>query len=289
MKNTFRLLAVVALGALLLTSCKKEKLEGQYMPDQKLSVVRTANINYDCEESFVQVSTYHWDGKLLSDIEITNGLTGSGLNKCTFTYDSKKRVEQITAQTDVVSIYKFIYDGKVLTKVEGYFDSDEITDEYLFTKTDGKVTQMTHIELNKSSKKGDFEPLRYFLPEQIVMAMEMASKVDDKAQSTVTTLIWEGDNVIKTEMVSLATLTTTFTYDNKVNPIKGLYSSDFESSTEDLYSANNVLTSTMEMPIVGTIITTHTYEYDGDYPVKDVAETHSLLTNTKTVITYTYF
>ena len=154
MKNTFKLLAVVALGALLLTSCKKEKLEGQYMPDQKLSVVRTANINYDGEESFVQVSTYHWDGKLLSDIEITNGLTGSGLNKCTFTYDSKKRVEQITAQTDVVSIYKFIYDGKVLTKVEGYFDSDEITDEYLFTKTDGKVTQMTHIELNKSSKKG---------------------------------------------------------------------------------------------------------------------------------------
>ena len=289
MKNTFKLLAVVALGALLLTSCKKEKLEGQYMPDQKLSVMRTANLDNDGAESFVQVSTFHWDGKLLSDIETISGLTGNGLSKCTFTYDSKKRVEKVTAQTDVISVYKFIYDDKELTKVEGYFDSDEITDEYLFTKSDGKVTQMTHIELNRSSKKGDFEPLRYFLPEQIVMAMETASKMADKAESTVTNLIWEGDNIVKTEMVTLATLITEFTYDDKVNPIRGLYRNNLESSPENLYSANNVLTSSMEMPIMGTIITTHTYEYDGDYPVKDVIETHSLLTNTKTVVTYTYF
>ena len=288
MKNTFRLLAVVAIGVLLLTSCKKEKLEGQYMPDQKLSVMRTANIDNDGTESFVQVSTFHWDGKLLSDIETTSGLTGNGLSKCTFTYDSKKRVEKITVQNDVTSIYKFIYDDKDLTKVEGYFNSDAITDEYLFTKTDGKVTQMTHIDLGRSSKKGDFEPLRYFFPEQIVMAMETASKVADKAESTVTNLIWEGDNIIKTEMVTTATLTTEFTYDNKINPIKGLYRNSFESTPENLYSANNVLTSTMEMPIMGAIIATHTYEYDGDYPVKEVIETHSLLTNTKAVVTYTY-
>ena len=288
MKNTFRLLVVVALGALLFTSCKKEKLEGQYMPDQKLSVIRTANIDNDGAESFVQVNTYHWDGDLLSDIETTSGLTGNGLSKCTFTYDSKKRVEKITVETDVISIYKFIYDDKDLTKVEGYFDSETVTDEYLFTKSDGKVTQMTHIDHRRSSQKGDFEPLRYFLPEQIVMAMETVSKVADRAESMVTNLIWEGDNIIKTEMVTTATLTTDFTYDDKINPIKGLYGNNFESSPENLYSANNVLTTTMEMPILGTITTTHTYEYDGDYPVKDVIETHSLLTNTKTVVTYTY-
>ena len=289
MKNTFRLLVVVALGTLLFTSCKKEKLEGQYMPDKKLSVMRTANINLaDGTESFVQVSTFHWDGKLLSDIETINGLTGNGLNKCTFTYDSKNRVEKITVQTDVVSIYKLIYDDKELTKVEGYFDSNVITDEYLFTKSDGKVTQITHVSFDKSSKKGDFEPLRYFFPEQIVMAMETASKVADKGDRTVTNLIWDGDNIIKTEMVTSVTLITDFTYDDKVNPIKGLYKNNFESTPENLYSANNVLTSSENMPIIGTMSTTHTYEYDGDYPVKDVIETHTMLTNTKTVVTYTY-
>lgn len=288
MKNTFRLLVVVALGTMLFTSCKKETLEGQYMPDKKPSVIRSANLDNDGAESFVQVSTFHWDGKLLSDIETTSGLTGNGLSKTSFTYDSKKRVEKITVQSDVVSIYKLVYDEKELTKVEGYFDSNVITDEYLFTKSDGKVTQITHISFDKSSKKGDFEPLRYFFPEQIVMAMETASKVADKADRDVTSLIWDGDNIIKTEMEASVMVTTDYTYDNKVNPLKGLYKGNFESTPEILYSANNVISSTMEMPIIGTMRTTHTYEYDGDYPVKDVIETSTMLTNTKTVVTYTY-
>ena len=289
MKNTFRLLVVVALGAMLFTSCKKEKLEGQYMPDQKLSVIRTANIDLaDGTESFVQVSTYHWDGKLLSDIETINEITGNGLSKCSFTYDSKKRVEKITAETDVISIYKFIYNDKELLKVEGYFDSDEITDEYLFTRTDGKVTQITRLNYNGFLKKGEFKSLRFFFPEQIVAAMETASRFADKADGNVTNLIWEGDNIIKTELVSAATLITDYTYDNKVNPIKGLFRNNFESTPENLYSANNVLTSTEDMPVIGTITATHTYEYDGNYPVKQVIETRSLLTNTKSVVTYTY-
>lgn len=289
MKNTFRLLAVVAIGTLLFTSCKKEKLEGQYMPDKKLSVIRSASIDLeDGTETFVTVYTYHWDGKLLSDIEATNGITGSGLNKCTFTYDSKKRVEKITSETDVTSIYKLIYNDKELTKVEGYFDSDEITDEYLFTRTDGKVTQITHNNFDGFLKKGEFKSLSFFFPEQIVTAMETASRVADKAESNVTNLIWEGDNIIKTELVTTSTLITDYTYDDKVNPLKGLYKNNFESTPETLHSANNILTTSKEMPIFGTITNTHTYEYDGDYPVKDVVEMHSMLTNTKTVNTYTY-
>ena len=289
MKNTFRLLAMVALGTLLFTSCKKEKLEGQYTPDQKLSVMRTANINLsDGTESFVTLHTFHWDGKLLSDIEATNGITGSGLYKCTFTYDSKKRVEKITTETDVTSIYKLIYTDKELTKVEGYFDSDEITDEYLFTRTDGKVTQITHHNYDGTLKKGDFKSLSFFFPEQILMAMETASMAADKADTDVTNLIWEGDNIIKTELVTTAAVTTDYTYDDKVNPLKGLYNNNLESSSEIIYSANNILTSVKTMPFVGSMNSTYTYEYDGNYPVKQVVETSSLLTNTKTVVTYTY-
>lgn len=288
MKNTFRLLVVVALGAMLFTSCKKETLEGQYMPKQKPSVIRTANLDNAGEESFVQVSTFHWDGKLLSDIETISGLTGNGLGKTTFTYDSKKRVEKITVQSDVISIYKLIYDDKELTKVEGYFDSNVITDEYLFTKSNGRVTRITHVSFDKSSKKGDFEPLRYFFPEQIVMAMETASKVADKADRDVTNLIWDGDNIIKTELEATTTLTTDYIYDDKVNPLKGLYGGSFESTPEILYSANNILASSTDMPILGAITSTYTYEYEGYYPVKQTIETQSLLTNTKTVVTYTY-
>ena len=291
MKNTFRLLVVVALGAMLFTSCKKQ-MEGQYMPKQKPSVIRTANIDLaDGTESFVSVSTFHWDGKLLSDIETTNGITGNGLTKCSFTYDSKKRVEKITAESDVISIYKLVYNDKDLVKVEGYFDSDEITDEYLFTRTDGKVTKITHHNYDGSLKKDDFKSLSFFFPEQIVTAMETASRVANKdgEDEDVTTLIWEGDNIIKIELVSSATLTTDYTYDNKVNPLKDLYKGNFESSPETLYSANNILTTTTEMPFLGTITNTHTYEYDGDYPVKDVIEmNNSVIPSTKTVVTYTY-
>ena len=303
MKNTVKLLVALSVCALLFVSCKKddpvtptpdtpveeEVLEGQYMPDKKLSVLRSANIDMeDGTESFITVYTYHWDGKLLSDIVATNGITGSGLYKCTFTYDSKNRVEKITSETDVTSVYKFIYTDKELTKVEGYFDSDELTDEYLFTRTDGKVTQITHHNYDGTLKKGDFKSLSFFFPEQIVMAMETASMAADKADGDVTNLIWEGDNIVKTELVTTATLITDYTYDNKVNPLKGLYKNDFESTPETLYSSNNVLTTKTEIPVFGTIENTHTYEYDGDYPVKDVIEMHSTLSDTKTVNTYTY-
>ena len=292
MKNTFRMLVVIALGTMLFTSCKKEKLEGQFMPDKKLSVIRTANIDLsDDSESFVSINTFHWNGKLLSDIETTSGATGDGLSKNTFAYDSKNRVEKVTVETDVISIYKFIYTDKELTKVEGYFDSDEITDEYLFTRTDGKVTKITHHNYDGSLKKDDFKSLSFFFPEQIVTAMETASRVANKdgEDEDVTTLIWEGDNIIKIELVSSATLTTDYTYDNKVNPLKDLYKGNFESSPETLYSANNILTTTTEMPFLGTITNTHTYEYDGDYPVKDVIEmNNSVIPSTKTVVTYTY-
>ena len=288
MKNTFRLIVVVAIGAMLFTSCKKE-VEGRYTPKQKLSVIRTANLNNDGSESFVSVSTFHWDGKLLSDIETTNGTTGNGLTKCSFTYDSKKRVEKITAESDVISIYKLVYNDKDLVKVEGYFDSGTVTDEYLFTKTDGKVTEITHTSFDKSSKKGNFEPLRYFFPEQIVTAMEMASSVADKADRDVTKLTWDGDNIIKTELaVSMVTVTTDYTYDDKVNPLKGLYKNNLESSQEIIYSANNILTCVKNIPLMGTVTSTYTYEYDGKYPVKQVIETSGLLANTKTVVTYTY-
>lgn len=289
MKNTFRMFVVVAIGALLFTSCKKEKLEGQYMPDKKLSVIRTANIDLDDDsESFVSINTFHWNGKLLSDIETTSGLTGEGLTKNTFAYDSKNRVEKVTVETDVISIYKFTYNDKELVKVEGYFDSNEITDEYLFTRTDGKVTQITHLNYDGTLKKVDFKSLSFFFPEQIVTAMETASMVADRADTDVTNLTWEGDNIIKTELVSIGTLTTDYTYDSKTNPLKGLFKGNFESSPESLYSANNVLTTITEMPIIGTITNQHTYEYNGDYPVKDVVEMHSMLTNTKTIVTYTY-
>ena len=289
MKNTFRLLVVVALGAMLFTSCKKQT-EGQYMPKQKPSVIRTANIDLaDGTESFVSVSTFHWDGKLLSDIETTNGITGNGLTKCSFTYDSKKRVEKITAESDVISIYKLVYNDKDLVKVEGYFDNGTITDEYLFTKTDGKVTEITHTSFEKSSKKVNFEPLRYIFPEQIVTAMETASMVAEKADRDVTKLTWDGDNIIKTELVtSMGALTTDYTYDDKVNPLKGLYNNNLESTPEIIHSANNILTSVTTIPIVGSMNSTYTYEYDGNYPVKQVVETSSLLTHTKSVVTYTY-
>ena len=283
---------MVAMGALLFTSCQKEKLEGQYMPDKKLSTVRSANIREIDgveTESMVLVANYNWDGKLLSNITTIYEKDNSGYSKSTFTYDSKKRVIQVTDETDYITVIKFFYNDKDMTKVDVYINSDVATDEYLFTKTDGKVTEITHIPLNSKDQKGNYNSLNYFLPVQIVKAMETASTVTEKGENNVTKLTWEGDNIVKIELVtSASTLGTLYTYDNKINPIKGLFGKSFYSTPESVFSANNILTSISEMPLLGTLTTTHTYEYDGDYPVKETVETKSLLTSSKSTVKYTY-
>ena len=291
MKNTLKLFAVVTLGALLFTSCQKEKLEGQYMPKKKLSTVRTASITQigDVEtESLVLVATYNWDGKLLHDITTISELSGEGFSKETFTYDSEKRVSEVTSQTDYLTTYKFFYNNKDLSKVEVTIGND-IADEYLFTKIDGKVTEITHTPLRGAGKKGNYSSLNHFFPVQIVNAMETAANNTEKGESSVTRLTWEGNNIVKTEMeATITTLTTEYTYDDKTNPIYGLFGQGFYSTPEAIFSTNNILTVTTEMPVIGALVTTHTYEYDGDYPAKETIETKGGIINSKNTVVYTY-
>lgn len=296
MKNTFKMLMVLSICALMFSSCKKEVLEGQYNPDKKPSVIRTADIHTDDgveTESFVQLSNFAWNGDLLSSITTINEITGNGLSKLTFTYDSKKRVEKVLYESDYNFTYKFTYNDKELAKVERYDESNEKTDEYLFTKTDGKVTQITHIEFGDDDKKGEFAPLRLLFSQQIADAMEMASTVS-RADNSVYNLTWEGNNITKIELVSgSSTIVTDYTYDDKVNPEKGLYRNAFYSNAENLYSANNILTANFTLPLIGDVTSTHTYEYNGNYPVKETVLTHteSLLipvADIKQIITYTY-
>lgn len=285
-----KLFAVAAIGALLFTSCQKEKLEGQYMPEKQLSSIRTANIqeiNGAETESMVLVANYNWDGKLLSGITTVYEEDNSGYSKTTFTYDSQKRVSGVTVESDYITTLKLFYNDKDLAKVEVHM-GDDLDEEYLFTKTDGKLTEITR-NSNGSDKKGDLSSLNYFFPEQIVKAMEAAASVTEKGETTVTKLTWEGDNIVKSELVSTAaTLTTEFTYDEKVNPLCGLFGQGFYSTPENIFSVNNILSEIAEMPFIGTLVTNHTYEYDGDYPVNNTIETQSGMISSKNILTYTY-
>ncbi len=107
--------------------------------------------------------------------------------------------------------------------------------------------------------------------------------------SSVTKLTWEGDNIVKAELVTLATtLTTDYTYDNKINPLYGLFGQGFYSTPQNFFSANNILTEITEMPIIGVTTSEHTYEYDSDYPVKETVITKTGVISSKIVITYSY-
>lgn len=294
MKNTFKMLMVLTICALMFTSCKKEVLEGQYSPDKKISIIRSADIRTVDgveTETFVQVANFAWNGDLLSTITNINEITGNGLSKLTFTYDAKKRVEEVLYESDYNFTYKFVYNDKELAKVERYDESNEMTDEYLFSRTDGRVTQITHNDFGDDDEKGVFTPIRLLFSRQIADAMEMASTVS-RASNSVCNLTWEGNNIIKTELVSgSSTIVTNYTYDDKVNPLKGLYQNAFYSNAEIVYSANNILTGNYTLPVFGDMTTTYTYEYNGNYPVKETIFIHAdspLFPDSKQVVTYTY-
>lgn len=250
MKNTFKLFAAIAVCVMLFASCKKEPtptptpestietgLEGQFMPERKIaSIERFDLIGEDSLRPVVQ-NHYEWNGDLLSKITQTQ-FEGTFVFSQTIQYDSLNRIAKIDYKKDMdTTSLEYIYEGKVLAKINRYKENGELLEEFTFFRTDGKVTEIqkhTYMETTEYSTE---------------------------------TIVWEGDNII--QMV-LNGVPTDYTYDDKINPLQGLFDADFYFNIESVFPANNILTSTMVMEPIGPNVTvTYTYEYDDKgYPVK---------------------
>lgn len=297
MKKVFKLmLAVLAVSTLMFSSCKKDK-DGVYAPGKKLKTIESYSIITSQGTEFKQLdqtTEFFWDGKKISKIVYKDDENWQ-MGSITFTYDNKKRFSEILHESseDHTSLFKFFYEGKDLVKIVEYSDKDldDIESDYIFTKSDSKITEIKHT-IYKDDKKAEFSPLQLIIPQDIALDFERQSST--RKDVTTLSLTWEGSNVVKIVLSNGINdpIINEMTYDNKINPIKGLYTQSFYYSTAELYSANNILTDSSTLPNIGKLTTEYTYEYDkDDYPVKQTyfkSMSLSKYISSKQVIEYTY-
>lgn len=275
MKTTVKLLTALSICAMMFVACKPEPtpeptpeeptietgLEGQFMPERKIASVKVFQVISEDSLKPYLTNTYEWNGDLLHKISQTMYDTIPVYSE-TFQYDSLNRVSSIQSVNDLgTNVYEFIYAGKDLIKVN-QLENGELFKDFLFTKTDGKVSQIS--------------------------SNTYMSPVEESAQ----VLVWENDNIIQSSMTgSGSAVPTDFTYDNKINPLRGLFYSDFYYAPETVYSQNNDLTSVMTLSLGGMDISTtitNEYEYDGDYPVKVTSVTNTSFSSSTTISHITY-
>lgn len=272
MKNLVKTLLLVAVCALLFSSCEKE---GQYLPKKKVS-----RITYVTSSTLWGITTtavtgyqdWEWSGKLLTQITLRNG-DGDMEGTIVPQYDSKKRVTALHCVLDTeIEDYKFTYDGKNLMKITCYSNDKDAVTEYTFRKEDKNVVEITVQGYASKALEGTgINPLQFVLPNEIA---ERIKPSDEKA-TTIYKLTWNGNNISSMEELRSGVTYANYNwaYDNGINPFKGLFCNADGSLNgfEELYSANNVVESHSVAHLTFADMEEHfkyEYEYEDNYPVK---------------------
>lgn len=279
MKKTFALMVAVFALSVAFTSCSKE---GQYMPKKKISeIVRTGSYKTiaGTEISRTEREVWTWNGKQLSYIDYYDA-NDVRSNTTMFRYDKNNCLEEINYG---LSTAKFNYDDGLIDEIKVYNNRGELAVEYDF---EHKGKTLTSIDIKsydqKSVKSLPFNPLNFIIPENA--ASKVAECAATKGSSRIE-LTWTGKNITKMDYRGNPSIITyRWTYDDKVNPFKGLY--DIEAYLlGTICSDNNV---TKEELTNGTVteIVDYSYTYDGKYPVRVVWE--SQITDLTGYITVPY-
>ena len=273
-KNIVFCLCVAVIA--LFSACNKDP-EGIYNPSKKIQKV------YTIEDGAQLLSElWHWDGDLLKSYDKYYGME---FYTTSFTYDNTNRV---IAMDDNGSHAEFIYEGKKIKKI--VITSLLNNSEAAYYEFEHKGNKMSQIKMNINIDWDDIwgddwdwkaqsiiAPLRLLVPEitsSVKSVVKNCSK-DAKGEEVVFDLHWKGDNV-KTMDVSYAGYlgmvkeTVELTYDNKINPLRGLIGMLGSDAVANLFvNKNNPLTIVTN--VNGSVPfdnQTYTYEYEDDYPVK---------------------
>ena len=277
MNKSIKLIAAIALCVMLFASCKKEPtptpepaietgLEGQFMPERKIVSMESFDIiGEDSLRPYIK-NSYEWNGDLLT--RMTQQQNGYDYYIESFQYDSLNRIKRSVMNFNVepnprVDTYDYIYEGKVMVKMNGYHENGELFEDVTIIRENGKPTSFRHAKYDEPTTNADHD------------------------------FVWGGDNIIQTAVNETGMpLPYDYTYDDKISPLKGFYTSNFFYDPEVLYSANNIVSSTMEQSLGSmtlTFIQTNEYEYDDKgYPVKNTCTMDNGITVHKRVIFYTY-
>lgn len=276
-----KLIAIAVLIIVTITSCYKE---GVYLPEKKIvavSVATTTKIvqNYGQRSESTPVTVgpfrtedWHWGKKLLESIDFLDTL-GNIVEQANFKYKGKHIVRIDNMSGDCYS--EFTYDGKfyekkVIGKIEWHKNGEVVTTVELVRNDDGIVTQVevtnTKDIANDVIIKGI---LSMVIPEPLIVEDIVCQNGLKGSGQSVTTVkfTWTGNNITQMDQETSggSSRTYTYTFDNKINPTKGLY--EFSDGWGfDMLNENNKLTSTY-MYHDKSYTTTYEYDYVEDWPI----------------------
>lgn len=284
------LIVAIALLTVAFVSCKKD---GVYKPKEKIAKIykewttidvttqvtpdmtttrtdTTAQPRYVAEE-------WNWVDKTLGSVVFKDS-DGSVDVNVAYIYDDKNRVTGLTFDGGKV---EYAYnDDKKLQSLK-YYEDNELSFSYDIEYEDKLPVKVAMTEYWFGS---DFKNMSAFakslIPRYILKYMELKEKeLTAKATHTYTitaNITWDGKNIsqVVTTEPDYEPVTTTYEYDNNINPYYGMYGAVrvFEEEADGLhfaYSKNNVVKETSSFKSNNKTITTideYTYEYDGKYP-----------------------
>lgn len=260
------LLALCVLASV--SSCKKE---GVYTPSEKISKVYISSTGTD---KYLNQS-WEWNGKLLNSVSHyhSNGSLNWTEN---FTYDGKRlsRVDNYADSEHTV----YVYDGKFL-KCANYYVMDELDATVNYTYANGKLLKMEVMYFDLKAKANNHLRSSFiFLPEEIAETVDkcVAKLRSDNQVKEVETMtyqfFWDGDNVIKIMVTEYGEVcVVTLQYDKKNNPTKGFHSlySEIDDNPASYFSKNNVTKMIFSYSDYEgeNYVNNFTYQYNSnDYP-----------------------
>lgn len=294
MKNLIKLLPIAIALLFLATSCEKE---GVYNPKQKIAhLYATQTTTQNGVTTTIDKylwQNWNWDKNLLTSIDYYMP-DGSLWYTESYQYDNQKRLIEISSTQD--SKYAITYDGKHLSHIDCFYES-ELGQQIDFFYDGSLLTEIKSTIFEDKGKSARLLPavLQFIpnLPEQA--ANHILAKINStKSGNMISTykIEWAGKNISKiTEDMSSDyfsfTVISEYTYDNKRNPFKNLFSTTFN----ELYNANNVVkdSSIQTYSLSDDVFHSYTeyqYTYEGDYPT---SKTYLNNGNTYTIARTEYY
>ena len=292
LRNICIFMATIAL-VLSFSACKKE---GVYNPSKKIAAIY--RMMEDEPEykgaSKALIATYVWDGKLLSQIIYDNN---NDPYTYIYTYNNKKQLIQVDMASEGTMTVE--YDGKNVDEISFSMNGSKLLDvEYIrkgnvITGADVDVsTDLLEEFMKKDRSQVIQDMLGTFLPFQMDVAFtqtmeQMAQKYSFDSKGSLKGHIdytWDGKNISKADfslsiLIYSVQITSTYQYDNQINPFSGGLMANGESIDTDILAmfhgwmnVNNVTNSTTNLKAADENETTTIscqYEYDEDkYPTK---------------------
>ena len=270
MKQIKFLLMLVIASSLVFVGCQKE---GAFKPAKKIDHTTIAADN----SGELTNMKFTWSGNLLDKIEYY--YNGSYDWTAAYTYDSKKRVTKIE-DVQFGEKAEFTYDGSKLVKMV-FYEDNIIGCTATLEHKGSKVSRITYqvADAGKAAK-ARINPFD-ILPDAEASAIltkncaQLMSNNLTKADLVIyADFTWKGNNAEKVVFSAPAypgqDITVTAEYDNKNNPLHGLFTIYSPIYLED-ESLFNFSKNNATMYNISTVASSEsvlfTYSYDGSYPV----------------------